>query len=175
MKNTFHLFASLILVLVTSCKKDTNTSQLDNVDLKVVTLNKDTVETTHFTYGEDMMLAIKLINNTGKSIKLSTYSTTCEWLSQEDFLFVYKTTAKSSMGFVPAGRPYVYPVNCLMMQLPPDNYYAGEYTFVLLPWKENPENKDLTPGSYFTHFTLSLKLEDGSSRRWDLRRDFEVQ
>jgi hypothetical protein len=166
----------IILVQVMGCKKDKSTSQLYNVELKVITLNSDTIETTQYSYGQDMMLGIKLINNSGTDIKLSgIYPIACSWWANEDFLFVYKIKPNTSLGFVPVGRPYVYPVICQSIYFLPHSYPVGESLLICIPWKENPENWDLYTGKYFTHFSLNLTLEDGTSRNWDLRRDFEVK
>ena len=162
------------------CEKE-DASQLDQIDFKIVAMDKNKTETSVFESGEDIALSFKAINNSGKALELklkSNYLACKEFQNDKDFLFVNKKSDNYNVNssFFPIGKPYLNTINCETINLP---YYAqifprGETILDSTFWSSNPDNKKLALGKYFTAFTLTLDVE-GQSKTWNLRADFEVK
>lgn len=171
------------LIILSGCQDidDSTGSQFDQIDFKIVTMDENETEAIDFEVGEDMVLAFKAINNSGKVLELklkSDYLTCKVFQNEKDFLFVNKKSDNYDVdsSFVPIGKPYLNPINCETINLP---YYAqifpkGETILESAFWSSNPDNKKLAPGKYFTEFSLTLDVE-GHSKTWNLRADFEVK
>lgn len=173
----------LLGLIVPGCKKDEDSvvNQLDQLDFNIVTMDNNNTETNVFEVGEDIVLAFKAINNSGKDLELklkSNYLTCKVFQNEKDFLFVNKKSDNYNvdLSFVPIGKPILNPINCLGINLP---YYAqtfknGETILESAFWNSNPDNKKLDTGKYFTTFSLTLDVEK-FSKTWNLRCDFEVK
>jgi hypothetical protein len=168
------------LNFLTGCKDDGGSEELhvDQIDFKIVTMDKNENESINFETGEEFIMALKLINNSGMELNLDSYSLSCKLLQDTNFLFLNKKsiTYINDSTFSPVGRPFQYPVNCLSISLP---YYnlnipTGETYVVGASWKSNPENEDLIPGQYFTEYILNFETEV-ESKIWHLRTDFEIK
>lgn len=184
---SIHLMISFVLLILcflgTGCDKDDDSkiNQLDQLDFKIVTMDKNNTETTDFEVGEDIVLAFKAINNSGEEIEFklkSSYLSCKEFQNEKDFLFVNKKSDnyKVDSSFVPIGKPLLNPINCLGINLP---YYAqtfknGETILESAFWNSNPDNNKLDAGKYFTTFSLTL-ADENMSKTWNLRCDFEVK
>jgi hypothetical protein len=162
------------------CKKNADTigSQLEQIEFKIITLNDNKNEVSSFDVGNEIILALKVTNNSGKELKLESYSLVCNLLQMEDFLFVNEKADnyETDSIFTPIGRPFHFPVNCLSINLPyyVQNVPKGETILIGASWTNNPDNKRLTIGKYFTNFILTLDV-DGRSKIWKLRADFIVK
>lgn len=172
------LFLSLIGV---GCEKE-NISQLDQIDFKIVTMDKNKAEKNIFEVGEDVVLVFEAINNSEKDLELklkSDYLSCKVFQNEKDFLFVNKKSDNYNVdsSFVPIGKPILNPINCETINLP---YYAqifpiGETFLENAFWSSNPDNKKLEHGKYFTVFAFTLIDVEGHSSTWNLRADFEVK
>ncbi len=102
MKTTFfkiNAFVLLFSLMGTGCKDsdDSIEYQLNQIDFKIVTMDKNQTEKSVFDVGEDVVLAFKAINNSGKAIELKLKSNylTCKIFQNEiNFLFVNKKSDK---------------------------------------------------------------------------------
>ncbi|MFV0592703.1 MAG: hypothetical protein ACK5M7_15055 [Draconibacterium sp.] len=178
---TFLLLLPLFVVLLgAGCEKD-DTSQLDMIDFKIITMNENNIQTNVFEFGEDVVLAFEAINNSGERIEMqlkSDYFACKLFQNDNNFLFVNKKSSNYEVdsSFSPIGKPYLNPVNCQTINLP---YYTqifpkGETILDSASWSSNPNNKNLALGTYFTVFALTVNIE-GHSKTWNLRSDFEVK
>jgi len=175
----------LIIVIIsglnflTGCKDDGGSVglHLDQIDFKIVVMDTSEKESINFEVGEEFIIALKLINNSGMELNLDSYSLSCKLLQDTNFLFLNKKsiTYINDSTFSPVGRPFQYPVNCLSISLPyyNKNIPIGETNIVGASWKSNPENKDLMPGQYFSEYILIFEAEV-ESKIWHLRTDFEI-
>ncbi len=175
------LFLSL---MAAGCKKDADSiiNQLDQLDFKIVTMDENNTGTNVLEVGEDMVLAFKVINNSGKDLGLklkSNYLSCKVFQNEKNFLFVNKKSDNYNVdsSFVPIGKPFLNPINCETINLP---YYAqvfpkGETILESAFWSSNPDNKKLESGKYFSEFTFILLDIEGHSKTWNLRTDFEVK
>jgi hypothetical protein len=184
MKTTFlklSAFVLLFALMVAGCEKE-NSSQMDQIDFKIVTIDENNTKTSVFEVGEDVVLAFEAINHLEKDLELklkSNYLSCKVFQNETDFLFVNKKSDSDNINpsFVPVGKPMLNPINCETINLP---YYAqifpkGETVLESAYWRSNPENKELEPGKYFTVFTFTLLDIEGHSRTWNLRADFEIK
>jgi len=184
MKTTIFKISALVLLFAlmgAGCEKE-NTSQLDQIDFKIVTLDKNQAETNAFKAGDDVFLAFNAINNSGETLELklkSDYLACKVFQNEKDFFLVKKkaTNYDVDLSFVAVGKPHLEPINCLDINLP---YYAqtfqsGETILESDFWSSNSDNKKLEPGKYFTVFTFTLLDIEGHSKTWNLRADFEIK
>ncbi len=79
--------------------------------------------------------------------------------------------------FVPIGKPFLNPINCMTINLP---YYAqifpkGEIILESAFWSSNLDNKKLETGKYFTMFSFTLLDIEGHNKIWNIRADFEIK
>uniref|UniRef100_UPI003217BE1C hypothetical protein n=1 Tax=uncultured Draconibacterium sp. TaxID=1573823 RepID=UPI003217BE1C len=177
----FLLLIPLCVVLLgTGCEKD-ETSQLDMIDFKIITMHENNIQTNVFEFGEDVVLAFEAINNSGEEIEIklrSDYLACKLFQNEKDFMFVNKKSNNYDVdsSYTPIGKPYLTPVNCQTINLP---YYTqifpkGETILDSASWSSDPNNKKLAPGKYFTSFALTLNIE-GHSKTWNLKADFEIK
>lgn len=183
MKTTILKISFILLFLSlmgAGCEKE-DVSQLNQIDFKIVTMDKNNTETSVFEVGDDVVLVFKAINNSGEALELklkSDYLACKVFQNEKDFLFVNRKSDNYSVqsSLVPIGKPSLNPINCEAINLP---YYAqifpkGETILESAFWSSNPDNKELTQGKYFTAFALTLDTE-GHSKTWNLRADFEIK
>ncbi|MDP3641753.1 MAG: hypothetical protein Q8S54_01040 [Bacteroidota bacterium] len=184
MKTTFLKisFIFLFLSLIGSGCEKQDVSQLDQIDFKIVAMDKNKTETSAFEVGEDVALSFKAINNSGKALELklkSDYLACKVYQNEKDFLFVNKKSDNYNFdsSFVPVGKPLLNPINCETINLPyyAQNFPKGETILESTFWSSNPDNKKLEPGKYFTVFTFTLLDIEGHSKTWNLRTDFEIK
>ena len=184
MKITILKISALLLLFAligAGCEKE-DVSQLDKIDFKIVAMDKNKTETSVFEVGEDLVLAFKAINNSGKNLELklkSNYLSCKVFQNEKDFLSVNKKSGNYNVdsSFVPIGKPFLNPINCETINLP---YYVqifskGETILENAFWSSNPDNKKLEPGKYFTVFSFILLDIEGHSKTWNLRADFEIK
>ncbi len=126
------------------------------LEIELVVLDVSGNETYEFISPEtDIRLMLKAINNTDKEIDL-TYYNYCSLVYDENFLKVYKKDNEN----ISIGRPYPKGVVCAAINyrtvVPPNGFYylAGGR------WLDNPENSRLTPGDYFSEYTINIKGKD---------------
>ena len=184
MKTTFFkigIFVLLFALMGAGCEKE-NFSQLDQIDFKIVTMDKNKAEKKIFEVGEDMVLAFEAINNSEKDLELklkSNYLSCKVFQNEKDFLYVNKKSDNYNVdsSFVPIGKPFLNPINCETINLP---YYAqifpiGKTILESAFWSSNSDNKKLEPGKYFTVFAFTLIDIEGHSTTRNLRADFEIK
>ena len=174
-------FALLFALTGSGCGKE-EVSQLDQIDFKIVAMDKNKIETSAFEVGEDIALSFKVINNSGKTLELklkSDYLACKVFQNEKDFLFVNKKSNNYNVdsSFIPVGKPFLNPINCEAINLPyyVQNLPKDETILESAFWSSNPNNKKLEPGKYFTVFTFTLLDIEGHSKTWNLRDDFEVK
>lgn len=174
----FTIFSTLFILSGCQEKEDLIVTQMDQIDFRLVTMDENETEAIEFEVDENFILALKVINNSGKELDLKSDSLVCNLLQNEDFLFVKKKSENYNVdsSFKSIGRPYSFPTYCLTINLPYNNQIIrnGETILVGASWHNNPYNDDLPPGKYFTEFILTLSIED-HSKTWKLRADFEVK
>lgn len=163
-------------MLLPSCQKsDSVTAQLNKINFRIVTMDKNNIETSVFKTGDDMVLAFKIINNS--ELKINAESLICELLQKKDFLLVNKKTDNSENipTIVPVGRLFAFPTYCETIDIPYDhrNIPKGETFLFSSSWRSNTDNADLAAGKYFIQFDLTINI-DGIRKTWNLRYDFEV-
>ncbi len=165
-----------ISVIFLGCQKDNVVARakLNELDFELVILNEQDIEATSFEHGTDIKLALKLINNSNQDLEWN-YDYSCQLLQSEDFLLVYQFIQddESNAYYLPVGKPYLSPINCQTINLPPQRIPPGENLIIKLSWSDNPENEPLKKGKYYTVSNFEFK-SNGEKKEWDLRTDFEI-
>jgi hypothetical protein len=171
---------SLLLVIFTlltgfSGCQDNDDFALNQIDIEIVTMQSG-VELSVFDKGTDVILALKMTNNSDKNFEWY-YDYECALSTQQDFLLVKKkiTTEDPDLTSIPVGTPYQFPLNCPAINLPPRFVIppGSEKIVVAYPWSSNPENTELLSGEYFSEFTITI-IADGQQKSWNLRTDFII-
>jgi hypothetical protein len=172
-----YLFPIIILLSsgLLGCQ-DNEDFSLNQIDIEVLTMVDET-EQNAFDVGTDIILALKVTNNSGRDFEWY-YEYECVLSTQQDFLLVKKEvlTEGSNLSSIPVGTPYQFPLNCPTINLPPRHVIpsGNEKIVVAYPWSSNPDNAELQPGKYFSKFIITIAIE-GHQRSWDLRTDFIIQ
>lgn len=167
---------TFISVIFSGCEKNdvVASAKYNKIDFDLKILNEQDIEAASFEHGTDIKFALKLTNNSNQDFEWN-YHYPCELLNSEDFLLVYQFIQgdDSNAYYLPVGKPYLSPINCLMINLPPQRIPPGENLVIKLSWSDNPDNEPLKIGKYFTVSNLELKSNE-VKRKWDLRTDFEI-
>lgn len=178
----------IISAMIYSCQEDNDPfnnengydiaqtlTQLSQIDFEVFTM-EDSIVKNSFNAGTDVIFVLKLINRSKTGFEWY-YGDGCGAQQQEDFFLIKKKIkiagSNITIGSVPVGKPYI-PAFCLAINLPPRILEPGEEIILARDrWSDNPDNIELSPGEYFTEFTITIDRKD-YQYSWDLRADFII-
>ena len=158
-----------------SCGEEQHMEPMEPVYFKMTMMNERGLETTVFEKGEEVIMALSIVNHSGNEFKVAGPSVECFMVGKEDFMYVYKRSigVNGILLDLPVGRPYqdqkVCPLMLWYKKIP-----VGETSLVSVPWSNNPSNEPLEAGLYYSAFPVTLEI-GGKTQTWQLRKEFRVR
>lgn len=179
--NTFKENRMLIFILflgvISSCREDDlGNDQFDRIDFNILTLDEEQIERNIFSTGSEIIIALKLTNNSNKIFEWKS-DYTCQLFQAGEFLVVYKrnNSDETAETYFLVGVPYQSPINCQAINLPPQKIPVGGNLFIVkLPWSSNPGNQTLSTGEYFVKANIDINI-NGRSESLNLATEFKVK
>ena len=173
----------IISAMIYSCQEDNDPfnnengydiaktlTQLSQIDFEIFTM-EDSIVKNSFNAGTDVIFVLKLINRSKTGFEWY-YGDGCGAQQQQDY-FLVKKKNNTEGSAIPLGKPYI-PAMCLAINLPPRILEPGEEIILARDrWSDNPDNIELSPGEYFTEFTITIDRKN-YQYSWDLRADFII-
>lgn len=173
----------LILIFILSCKDDKDDINadpfFDAIDVKLAAAieGSERTEMTVFENNTNINFFVKIVNKSNQDIDFGSYYSYSAIYDVEEYLLIYKLSKNDQDNqetWVPLGKAYVPPINCLMINLPLVLSAKGSVGVAGMPWDQNPDNLPLGPGKYYTALSYTFEHK-GKSKNYDLKLEFEVK
>lgn len=176
------MIAFITLFMFSSCSKD-KTLPDQALEFDLVILDKNGVKTSTLKQGEDFFIGFEVTNRSDDTVFASHedgWRLYQQFYKQHGFLSVYqKVYGISSPQFIYIGKPYDPDVELNFQANNLPGYflrihpYGRQYIFHAASWFNNPMNRPLSAGRYYSHFADTTSIE-GNKITIDTSIEFEV-